>query len=282
MKLQECLTPSFRQLREELGLKEPSRVSIIELCRAGDSDDCLEIVARSILNEEQMHRAAERYCLGKSRSGKTIYWMINERGTCLDGHIGDSWVSEMLKTREPILLKNSLTTHCLFGLHLICHTDSTFNISHTDGTDNAFNISHTDTTEITEKNYEHEFFELNEYSRAKSNNGVSVKNKTICIVERERTALIMSEMYPQYLWMATVCPTNFTIDMFAPLRGRSVILFPHTDFTMTNYIAWLETADQARRLYSLDISVSDVLERNANEEQKKREIDIADFLFDSS
>ena len=227
MKLKHCLTPSFRQLREELGLKEPSKISIIEQCRADDSDVCLEIVARGILSEEQMHRAAERYRLGKSRSGKAIYWMIDERGICLDGHIGDTWVSEILKTREPVLLKNWHAAHCLFGLQLL-------------------------------------------------------GDKTICIVEQERTALIMSEMYPQYLWMATVCPTNFTIDMFAPLRGRSVILFPHTDFTMTNYIAWLETADQARRLYSLDISVSDVLERNANEEQKKREIDIADFLFDSS
>ena len=36
-----------------------------------------------------------------------------------DGHIGNSWVSVMMKAREPKLLRDWHVEHCLFGLHLI-------------------------------------------------------------------------------------------------------------------------------------------------------------------
>ena len=35
-----------------------------------------------------MAHAAERYRLGKSKKGKPIFWMIDERGIVRDGRIG--------------------------------------------------------------------------------------------------------------------------------------------------------------------------------------------------
>ena len=101
----------------------------------------------------------------------------------------------------------------------------------------------------------------------------------IAIVESERTAVVMSELYPQTIWLATVYPANFTIDQLAPLQGCKVTLFPRTDPVMDHYVAWLEIADQARRLYHLDITVSSLLEDHATVAQKSRCIDLLEFLF---
>lgn len=210
--------------------------SMVEKCRADDSDDCREIIAKGMLSAEQLHHAAERYRLGKSRSGKTIYWMIDERQRVLDGHIGDRWASQMLKAREPTLLSHWCVTHCLFGLHLL--------------------------TTPTEED------------------GGAHRTPPVAIVETERSAVILSELFPEQVWMAGVTVANFTIDKLEPLRGRKVILCPSTDDTMTNYVAWLEMADMARRCYHLDISVSNVLEEHATPDQKRREIDLVDFLFE--
>ena len=117
MRISEIMTPSFRELRKELGIHEERKGSMVELCRSNDSDFCREVVARGWLTEEQMAHAAERYRLGRSRSGRCIFWMIDETGRVYDGHIGNSWVSAMLKAREPELLKDWHTEHCLLGLH---------------------------------------------------------------------------------------------------------------------------------------------------------------------
>ena len=67
MKLKEILTPSFRDCH---------RGSAPVAVASDDSDFCHEAVAKGWLTKEQMRHAAMRYQLGRSRSGKTIYWMI--------------------------------------------------------------------------------------------------------------------------------------------------------------------------------------------------------------
>ena len=98
------------------------------------------------------------------------------------------------------------------------------------------------------------------------------------MVEREESAVILSEVLPEQVWMATGRKADFTIDMLLPLRGHPIMVFPPTDPTMSNFVFWLEMADQARRQYHLDIEVNPLLEDNASAEQKGREIDIADFV----
>ena len=91
---------TFKALSEELGLP-PAVKSLVELCRADDADFCQEVVAKGWLSEAQMAHAAERYRLGKSKNGKPIFWMIDERGIVRDGRIGDTWVSMIFKRRYP-------------------------------------------------------------------------------------------------------------------------------------------------------------------------------------
>ena len=110
MKLKDILSPSFKDFRK------PHKPIVVV---SYDSDFCQEVVARQWLTEAQMQHAAEQYRLGRSRSGKTIFWMIDEIGQVLDGHIGSSWVSQMLLQRHPDLLSGIPTVHCFFGEHLV-------------------------------------------------------------------------------------------------------------------------------------------------------------------
>ena len=229
MKIKEILSPTAKDFEEE---EMPMiRVSV-------DSDFCQETVARGWLTAEQMAHAAARYRLGKSRSGKCIFWMIDQQGIVHDGHIGTSWASEMLKNREPELLKDWHPLHCLFGL----------------GT-------------------------LTEDGRRKMEDGR--RTLDIALVERERSAVILSELFPYQLWLATCYPLNLTVGNLEVLKGHRVTLFPPTDPTMSTYVTWLEVADQAHRQLTLDISVSSILEDHATPEQKARKIDLVEFLFES-
>ena len=219
MKLKDILSPSFRDYRK------PSKPMITV---ATDSDFCLETVDSGILTSQQMAHAAERYLLGKSISGRCIFWMIDEWSIVRDGRIGDSWVSLMLKAREPRFLSSWYARHCLFGLHLLD----------------------------------------------------SACEGAVCIVESEKSAVILSELYPDNIWLATMYPTNFTIRLLEPLCGHQVMLYPHTDETMSNYLCWLEIADMARRDMHLDINCSSILEDHATAEQKQRKIDLVEFLYE--
>ena len=215
---------------------------MVTATRSDDSDFCRETVAKGWLTEEQMAHAAERYRLGRSRSGKCIFWMIDELGRVHDGRIGDSWVSMMLRSRKPELLRYWQSSHCLFGLHLLDPLSLPLFMGRTLASPKQGRLG-----------------------------GVSV-------VEREESAVILSEVLPEQVWMATGPPTDFTIDMLLPLRGHPIMVFPPTDPTMSNFVFWLEMADQARRQYHLDIEVNPLLEDNASAEEKERKIDIAEFI----
>ena len=239
MKLNEILMPSFRDY-----LHPFKPMVTVEY----DSDFCLWATdgsrqpdGKPILTEAQMRHAAERYRLGKSKSGKTIFWMTDEQGIVRDGHLGNDWVSRQLKDREPELLRWWHPEHCLFGLHLLCHTDTT------DSTDNTERLS----------------------------------LKPVSIVESERSAVILSEICPENIWLALAYPANLIAEVLEPLQGCETMLFPPTDPTGETFMAWLETADQARHSYGLNITVSSILEDKATPEQKSRYIDLLDFIMES-
>ena len=238
---------TFEALSEELGLP-PADKSLVELCRADDADFYQEVVAKGWLSEAQMAHAAERYRLGKSKKGKPIFWMIDERGIVRDGRIGDTWVSMILKRRYPECGRYIVAKHCLFGLHLVRATL---------GADPSVQPKVADIC-------------------------VSPQCCTVAIVESERSAVVLSELFPECIWMAYSYPSNFTVDKLAPLQGCVVSIYPHTDPTGCTYVSFLELADQARRLYDIDLSVVGLLEEHASEEQKERCIDILDFITESS
>ena len=243
---------TFKAIGKRLGLPEPSghKTDMVKDSRSDDSELCHEMLTTFGFTQEQMHRAAERFHLGRSKSGKTIYWMIDERGNCLDGHVGsgshaaDTWVSQMLKHRYPEIAQYIIvSSHCLFGLHLLdeCHPEPVEGSLH-----------------------------------------LGRDDRSVALVESERSAVILSEVFPDLTWLATAHPANATVDRFEPLQGHPVTLCPRTDDTKSTYLSWVELANHAERLYHLDITVDDTLEKHATPEQKARCIDLVDFIFDNS
>ena len=76
---------------------------------------------------------------------------------------------------------------------------------------------------------------------------------------------------PQYLWLATGGKSQLSQEKLSVLAGRKTIAFPDID----GYEEWKKKLSAAE----IDITVSDILQRYATEEQRKAHIDIADLLI---
>lgn len=111
-----------------------------------------------------------------------------------------------------------------------------------------------------------------------TNTDITFNELVVCVVESVRSCVVLSELFPEYLWMATGYLANLNEMVFLPLKGHHVVCFPATDPTGDTYLLWLSVATKARK-YGIDITVSRFLEDHASDEQKAREIDLVDFLF---
>ena len=108
---------------------------------------------------------------------------------------------------------------------------------------------------------------------------LGVVGGAVCVVEAEKTAVIMSEVYPQYVWMAAGGLSALSAEKLRPLRDHKVVLFPDTDPDGTTYACWKAIAKEASRSFLSPVYVSPLLERQATPEQKAAKIDIVDLLF---
>ena len=97
-------------------------------------------------------------------------------------------------------------------------------------------------------------------------------NANVALVESEKTAVICSLLLPEYIWLATGGKSQFN-DRLMVLKGRKVTAFPDID----GYDEWRK---KAKNYPMLDITISDILERNATPDQRERQVDIADLLLE--
>ena len=271
MKLREILTPSFRSIGAELGI----HVEVFEgrlvtwsprwrQALSPDSAFCKALVANDILTEPQMLRAVLRYRLGCSRSGGVIFWQINQQEETCDGKImyyrpdchrdknhNPNWVSAILTKRYG--WEKGTTRHCFFGLHQLSKSP----------------FGYTDAVKIIDERYE----------------PLGAVGGDVALVEAEKTAVIMSEIYPQYIWLAAGGLGEVQVDKFRPLRGRKLVLFPDTDPKGIAFKRWSDAATLVQQQLfwenSPPIYVSDILERKSSEDQKQRKIDIADYYLET-
>jgi hypothetical protein len=102
-------------------------------------------------------------------------------------------------------------------------------------------------------------------------------DKSVCIVESEKTAIICSLFFPKFNWLATGGKNGcrwLEYSVNKVLRNKRVILYPDAN----SYDAWKE---RASKLFDFDIMVSDYLETMTTDEQRATGIDIADILLGS-
>ncbi len=99
-------------------------------------------------------------------------------------------------------------------------------------------------------------------------------DKYIAIVESEKTAILMTAIYPQFLWMACGSVNNLKASIFERLAGRKIILYPD----LGCFELWSEKMKELK-LIGFQIRISDLLEKNTSEEQQKDGLDCADFFI---
>lgn len=102
-------------------------------------------------------------------------------------------------------------------------------------------------------------------------------NLPVAIVESEKTALISSIYFPQFVWLATGGKNGCkwtTNDVWKVLIFRKVVLWPD----INAFKDW-ERKGQLLKQQGLNISISTLLESESTKEERASGLDIADFLI---
>ncbi len=99
-------------------------------------------------------------------------------------------------------------------------------------------------------------------------------DKPVAIVEAEKTAVIASICFPEFVWLACNSKTWLKVERLQRFGNRQVILYPDAD----GFELWQTIATDARRL-GLDVKVSTLIETHATDEQKANGYDLADYLI---
>jgi hypothetical protein len=112
------------------------------------------------------------------------------------------------------------------------------------------------------------------------------KHNPVALVEAPKTAIYgtLSFGFPEdpenFLWLAVYNLSGLNLKRCKSLNGRKVLLFPDLSKTGKAFKDWSEKAKQLQELVpNSKFSVSDLLERNATEEQRLKGFDLADFLI---
>ena len=248
MTMEEVFKHTFKAMSKRLDEQRAEGRRLWQQRLGTASEFCRAVVAGGYLTQEQMQRAARRYRLGASRDGGVIFWQIDEFDQLRDGKI--------MHYRPD------------------CHRDH--------------DRKPTWTAYLLRKggrlpkdwNTDHCLFGLHLLEKVKMK---ELKNeKTVAVVEAEKTAVIMSEVKPEYIWLATGGKTELNVAKLRPLEGRRIILFPDTDEDGQTYRDWYDIAEAASDVFGHPVTVSSILEQRATPVQKAAKIDLVDLLFPES
>ena len=168
---------------------------------------------RTKFPREQVDTALKRYHVGGTPDGATLWWQIDEQGRVhtgkamqynpLTGHrvkeqgFPVNWAHRMRRYGEP---SDLIVPQCLFGEHLL----ETHPNPPCEGGDLAPRCQHP-------------------LPHREGWGG------SPCLVESEKTALIMSLVCPNRVWLATGGKANFKEQMLWPLLGYEVAVYPDAD-----------------------------------------------------
>ena len=210
-----------------------------------DSVFCRSTVAAGYLSESQLRHAAARYRLGCTKDGGVIFWEIDDQ--------------QRVHTGKIMYYQSD------------CHRDK----QHTP------TWVHSLMKDKLPQNYElqHCLFGLHLLT-----SDLCHLPSAVCIVESEKTAVILSEIVKDFIWLSCGGLQMFKPELLAPLVNHKVVIFPDTDETGEAFNSWLTVLQQASKLYPFNhhLRISRLLEDKASPDQKSRKIDLVDFLFESN
>lgn len=107
------------------------------------------------------------------------------------------------------------------------------------------------------------------------------KSSIIALVESEKTACIMSIIFPDFLWLSCGAKGEFKLKKLEPIKHRKIVAYPDCEIQKngsTTYQEWNRKAE-GFNANGFDIYVSDLIEKTTTNQQKKDGIDIADFFM---
>ena len=282
-------TTSFKDIRATMEKQRHHPTAWLwRECQSIKSLFCEAVVKAGYLTWEQMVSAACRYRLGATRQGGVIFWQIDQEERVRDGKVmyygpdchrlkdkehHPTWVSALLRQRDPFPNSPHETSHCFFGLHLLSLPERQLPLlsRRGKGWSDPPPCSPVQTPSVSP------------YSGGEAAARVARGHYTVCVVEAEKTAFILSEVYPEYVWLAAGGLGEVQVEKFRPLRGHKVILFPDTDPDGIAFKRWTEAATTVMNQVfwedSPPIRVSPLLETHASPSQKAAKIDLIDFLF---
>jgi len=102
---------------------------------------------------------------------------------------------------------------------------------------------------------------------------LSDKSKTVAIVESEKTAVVASVYFPQFIWLAAGSLNNLSEDRCNVLKGRRVLLYPD----INGFEKWKDKAKELSHIATFQ--VSDLLEQKATAVEREYGFDLADYLI---
>lgn len=204
------------------------------------------LVEKGYLGEEQWQRAKEMYQIGGMLDGSIIYWQIDHKGRVRDGKV-------MMYDERG---------HRVKGASGVTWMSSILKYRKRDHDGNP----------MLEADWKGCHCMFGEHLLKRRDTDV------VALVESEKTALVMSQICPDAIWVAVgglrwLYPENFKV-----LKGKRIVVFPDTDPNGSTFKLWQKICKNAEPLIGQIITISDVLEQNANRQQKQQKIDILDFI----
>lgn len=104
----------------------------------------------------------------------------------------------------------------------------------------------------------------------------TTSNQTVALVESEKTAVISSVYFPQFLWMATGGLQNLSATKLKPLVGRKVFAFPDLGAEES----WQEKVTGIREVLAIDIEVQGFLREFATAQEICEGLDLEDYIVE--
>ena len=203
-----------------------------------DSDFTLFL--KNLIGREKTCEAVNTYCLGVTKNRDVIFYQLDKEGRCRTGKI----MKYDRKTGHRI--KDEQVGGKITWVHAVLRQSADPLLRLPDG------------WELTQCLFGEHLLRQFPF-------------KPVALVESEKTAVICSAFWQEYIWLATGGKSQLN-DRLQVLRGRKVVAFPDVD----GYLEWKEKLSRVR---GLDIVVSDVLEKEATFEDRANHVDIADLLI---
>lgn len=102
-------------------------------------------------------------------------------------------------------------------------------------------------------------------------------DKTVAIVESEKTAIIASIIFPDYIWLATGALNGLSLDKCFVLDNRKVYIFPDLGKA---YDVWKQKTMEISKFIKWNVQVSELLEEISTEFAVTQGYDIADYILE--